>query len=244
MDLNEICITGNRHPWELSRSECVFTNIEKLNVKTFADIGSGDMFFTKKLLSKNALRIFAVDTGYHAGYLNTKGEIICLNSIEHLQNNSIDCLIMMDVLEHIEDDNQFLHEVLEKLTNNSVVLITVPAFQFLFSAHDIFLKHFRRYNRKNLVNLLKNNGLEIAKCHYFYTSLFFACLFAKRLKLNKTGKSQTESWKYSQNSIITRIIKTVLNIDYKINGILNSIGLHPPGLSIIALCNYTRLKPS
>jgi hypothetical protein len=83
---------------------------------------------------------------------------------------------MMDVLEHIEHDAPFLSTVLEKLSPGGMALITVPAMQFLFSDHDAFLKHFRRYNRKQVLSLLGNFDVTVERCHYFYTSLFCARL--------------------------------------------------------------------
>jgi hypothetical protein len=114
------------------------------------------------------------------------------------------------------------------------MLITVPSWQFLFSAHDVNSLHYRRYNRKQLLALLKHNEIKTEKCHYFYTSLFLARLvfITKRDKFggNDIGR------KYSEKNIITLIVKAVLDIDFWINKILDKIRIRLPGLSLVAVC--------
>ena len=58
-------------------------------------------------------------------------------------------VILMDVLEHTFNDTEFLKEILKKTPQDSFLFITVPSFQFLFSSHDVYLKHYRRYTGLN-----------------------------------------------------------------------------------------------
>jgi hypothetical protein len=141
---------------------------------------------------------------------------------------------MMDVLEHIEDDGAFFDTVANKLKSGATILITVPAFQFLFSNHDVRAGHIRRYGRRQLMNLLKRDGIKIETCHYFYTSLFLLCV----LSLFKKEKSDYKSnkWAYPENHFLTIFFKTVLNLDFTVNKILNKIFIHLPGLSLLAVC--------
>ena len=64
-----------------------------------------------------------------------------------------DIVLAMDVLEHIQDDYSTLKEWKNTLKPNGLLLITVPAFQHLWSSHDIFLGHHRRYNKKDISDL-------------------------------------------------------------------------------------------
>lgn len=80
---------------------------------------------------------------------------------------------MMDVLEHIEDDSKFMEMVSDKLAINGILIITVPAFQKLFSFHNSYLLHFRRYKYETLLDILLRNKFEVLSSHYFYTSLYF-----------------------------------------------------------------------
>lgn len=238
MDLTEKTNNLKRHPWELSRSYNIMKLLENSNkCFVYADIGAGDKFFTSKLLSITNKNVFAIDIQY-----NNKKEdrIICLNDVSLLENNSIDCIIMMDVLEHIENDSDLLKVVFEKIKPNGKIIITVPAMQFLFSSHDVFIKHQRRYNRKQLMCLLQQNKMKIEQCYYFYSVLFIIRslsflienFFTKRKKKN-TGIGE---WKHSEKSFITKFFIFILNIDFFINKLLNKIFIRLPGLSILAIC--------
>ena len=245
MDLKEKTQNENRHPWELSRTKNLLHIIKKClldknNVK-IADIGAGDMYFDKQLVEKLKDEnitpiIFAIDKEYSKQISHEK-EIIMLNDIQILEKESMDCIIMMDVLEHIEDDSKFLELVLDRLKENGVLIVTVPAFQSLFSFHDTFLLHFRRYQYEKLQNLLLRNKFEVIHSHYFYTTLYLARWL--QLKLEKVWPSKRTTgigmWKYSQANLITKSFASILNADFCFNGIFSKIGVRLPGLSLLAV---------
>ncbi len=85
----------------------------------------------------------------------------------------------MDVLEHVEDDQQAFNWIIEHLEDNGILFLTVPAFQFLFSDHDVALNHCRRYTRSQLT-ALNNNGTLLLKTGYFNFALF-PLVFVSRL---------------------------------------------------------------
>jgi len=82
-----------------------------------------------------------------------------------------DLIIATDVIEHIKNDRKEIIKIHSLLKKNGYILITVPAFQSLYSSKDTSLKHYRRYSRKNLHNLLKKYFYEI-KFTYFNFFLF------------------------------------------------------------------------
>ena len=97
-------------------------------------------------------------------------------------------MLMMDVLEHIEDDDAFLAVYVQKAPAGSHLFITVPAFQFLWSGHDIFLEHYRRYSLSRLRGLVTQAGLEIRRAHYFFgTALPVAAAMRLKDKFLPTG---------------------------------------------------------
>lgn len=239
MDLTEKTGNLNRHPWELSRSYNILKLVKNYsNNFVYADIGAGDKYFTSKLLPLTDGDVFAIDNEYDKSKIIMDG-IICLNDASLLENGSIDCIIMMDVLEHIENDNAFLEKILKKLKPNGKLIITVPAMQFLFSSHDVFLKHYRRYNRKRLINLLQNHEIVIEQNHYFYSTLFLLrciSLLIDKLKSNKQKDMGIGMWKYDKNNLITKFIYNMLNIDFFINKLFSKIFIRLPGLSVLAIC--------
>ena len=232
MDLIEVSDNQNRHPWELSRTAMVLNQLKKLKIHgNVLDIGCGDSYFDKRLLKEHPdLHIYGVDI-----YLENEmhnGNLHALNSLDHLPDIKFDYIIMMDVLEHIEDDKGYLKNVLMRLKKDGTVFITVPAFMSLYSLHDEELKHFRRYNHKQLGEVTKSAGLDEKRWSYFYF-----CLIPLRL-LTKNKTENLSGWQKSEKEFSTRFVTWVLNTDFRFLNVLSRICLHIPGLSLLSV-----LKP-
>jgi len=82
------------------------------------------------------------------------------------------CVTLLDVLEHIDDDRATLEAVYRLLAPAGQLLITVPAFPFLWGAHDVAHHHQRRYRAKGLRQLLETTGYEITTLSHCNTWLF------------------------------------------------------------------------
>ncbi len=80
---------------------------------------------------------------------------------------AVDTVVMVNVLEHIEDDRQALAVLLGMLRPAGHLLIFVPALQGLMSKLDLMFGHFRRYHRADLVAKVAEAGGEVQVCHYF-----------------------------------------------------------------------------
>lgn len=83
-----------------------------------------------------------------------------------------DLICLFDVLEHIDQDTETLISIKPLLRKNGRILITVPAYQWLWSAHDEFLYHKRRYSAAQLRKKIVAAGLRPVKTSYFNTILF------------------------------------------------------------------------
>jgi hypothetical protein len=76
------------------------------------------------------------------------------------------------VLEHVADDQRLLSFLGERyLKPTGKVIMTIPAFPILFSSHDQFLGHFRRYTIRGVKRLVEGSGLSIISCGYFFFTL-------------------------------------------------------------------------
>jgi SAM-dependent methyltransferase len=84
-----------------------------------------------------------------------------------LPPGSMDGVLLLDVLEHIEDDRKALAAVRDLLRPGGLLLCTVPAYQVLWSAHDVVLGHRRRYTAAGLRSLLGSVGLQATRVTYF-----------------------------------------------------------------------------
>jgi ubiquinone/menaquinone biosynthesis C-methylase UbiE len=92
---------------------------------------------------------------------------------------SIDVITAMDVLEHTDDDLVALRELRRVCRPDGLLLVTVPAYGFLWSEHDEALKHRRRYTAHELRNKLTNCNFVVERSSYFITTLFFPILFLR-----------------------------------------------------------------
>lgn len=93
-----------------------------------------------------------------------------------LSDASVDGVLALDIVEHIDDDRRALAEIARVLRPHGVAVITVPAFPFLWSAHDVALHHKRRYTRATLERALADAGLAIRVGGFGQTTIFPAAV--------------------------------------------------------------------
>ena len=83
-----------------------------------------------------------------------------------------DLVLMMDVLEHVDDDRALLRHYADKVPSGAHFLVTVPAFSFLWSGHDVFLEHKRRYRLPEIEAAMRDSGLDVAFGAYYFGFVF------------------------------------------------------------------------
>ena len=93
-----------------------------------------------------------------------------------------DFIGLFDVLEHVEADEASLAALAARLREGGRILVSVPAFPFLWSKHDERHHHFRRYTRTTLTEVAERAGLKVTYSSYFNTFLFPAAVGARALK--------------------------------------------------------------
>jgi len=108
------------------------------------------------------------------------------------RSERFDLIVMTDVLEHIDDDVGALKSIRALLAPGGRILLTVPAFQFLWSNHDLHHHHKRRYNKASLRSTIANAGLEVVTLSYFNFWLF-PLVAAARLLAPRSSKAAPES---------------------------------------------------
>lgn len=107
------------------------------------------------------------------------------------QQEQFDLIALLDVLEHVEDDCNTLGILGSLLKPGGYLLISVPAFPFLWSTHDEVHHHKRRYFLSELKSKLENAGLEITYASYFNTILFPLIFGARQLGKLRTNKQKS-----------------------------------------------------
>lgn len=91
-----------------------------------------------------------------------------------------DLICLFDVLEHVEQDQQALSVLRERLAPRGFLVITVPAYEWLYSSHDVQHHHYRRYTAHHLRTIAKAAGLRPARVGY-YNSVLFPLALIRRL---------------------------------------------------------------
>jgi hypothetical protein len=238
------------HPWEKVRVEVVQDIVSKYLPKrniTGLDLGCGDIYFLDQFSKKYNGNYYAVDIAFTDEIIEKltlkyqNPNINLFNSLEQIPENlKIDVVFAMDVIEHIENPIEFLKTLINQnyIDKNTLFLFTVPAFQCLFSNHDTWLGHIKRYSHKLLNNEISLAGLKRINHGYFFTILLFPRLLTKvfeKFKINQEKKTGIGNWQHGK--IVTHCVKTMLKIDYYCFGkILVKFGIKTPGLSLYTVC--------
>lgn len=113
-------------------------------------------------------------------------ELIQLDILNIPFNNEFDAIGAFDILEHIDDDIKAMQQVYNALKANGYFLITVPAYQFMWSYFDDFFKHKRRYSQKDIKTKLHMCGFDIKFLSSFLTILFPVVFLSRLLKKRKS----------------------------------------------------------
>ena len=87
------------------------------------------------------------------------------------RDNSFDVVMALDALEHFRDDHAAMAEIYRVARPHALVLITVPAFMFLWSPHDEAYHHMRRYTRGELSSKLQQHQFQLHKISYYSMTL-------------------------------------------------------------------------
>jgi SAM-dependent methyltransferase len=139
-----------------------------------------------------------------------------------LKDGSVDALLALDLIEHVEDDSAAMAEFCRVLKKGGSLFLTAPAFGFLWSAKDAVLHHKRRYKKEELKRLLLKNGFEIRKLSYWNFAAFHPVLLSKAL-----GRSRPDA---ETGEIPNKILKGVLSVE---NFLLKRMNF-PYGVSVFA----------
>src|SRR6185369_10603076 len=133
--------------------------------RSILDVGSGDAWYARRLRADlaPAARLSCWDAEYRPEHLETLAR--WAPGIEFSTarpSHKVDLALLLDVLEHIEDDAAFLGDLARmNLEPGAHVLVSVPAYGSLFTSHDTFLGHHRRYTPSACASLLERNGFTI-----------------------------------------------------------------------------------
>ena len=242
-----------RHPWETARFEVVrrliARHVQIPDGAVVVDIGCGDAFVVGTLASIfPAAEFYGVDSGLTPEAIAAAGQRVSMPNL-HLCHD-LDALapsprrpaalvLLMDVIEHVEDDEAFLKDLLARdiVDRQTCVLVTVPAYESLFSAHDVFLRHFRRYTNRTLRRRLEHAGLRVIEGSYFFLSLLpLRMLQVLQERLFGRPLTAATDLMATHGRASAAMLTRALVADAAVGLGLTRIGIAVPGLSTYAIC--------
>lgn len=257
MDIKELRVETKdnqkrNHPWEMARFRVVKSllkpYIDNITQESIVlDIGCGDVYFINEFYKAYSNFLpFAVDTAFTDEIINSLKEEYNASPIQYfkyindvdISGNKANLIFLLDVIEHIEDDIEFLSQLRELpyIDNNTLFLITVPAFHKLYSNHDTWLGHYRRYSRKTLRDSISEANLREVKSGYFFFSLLIPRIIQKMVEKLKDKDSIEGIGNWDKGRLVTSFYKNILLLDYNISRFFFKIGIILPGLSTYIIC--------
>lgn len=185
----------------LNRSEDIYADAKykiildflknKNNLKILnAGCGSGELSFLLAQVGHQVVGIDPSEEYINLAKKNLPSQLagLCAFEVKAIENLSTgeeyDCVIALDVLEHIKNDAGALKKLVKALRLGGDLMIVVPALPFLFGFHDEQLKHYRRYTRSSLIRLIKSvvfAALGIKKLRYFGFTLVPICFLYSKI---------------------------------------------------------------
>jgi SAM-dependent methyltransferase len=200
----EMAALQNTHWWFVARRRILQKTISALDLPDNAkilEIGSGtgsnlSLLSVYGTVLGLEMSQDAIDMARQAG--NTSANISmqlgkCPDDLNQIITK-FDLICLFDVLEHIDEDATTLTRLKALLKPNGKIIISVPAFQWLWSGHDQFLHHKRRYTKQTLSSCLEEAQLAARYISYFNCLLFPLAVLGRlfdRLMQKKNSSGST-----------------------------------------------------
>jgi SAM-dependent methyltransferase len=186
----------DRHWWYRGRRSVLETVIERLRLPARArilDAGCGSGRNMVELARHGTVTgVELSPTSVAIARERHAGEVIEGSVLEMpFESASFDLAVSLDVIEHLQDDLGALRELRRVVSPGGALLITVPAYRWLWSGHDVVNHHHRRYTRGTLERVAEQAGWETVRTTYF-NSLLLPVAIVLRV-LDRFSRATTES---------------------------------------------------
>lgn len=178
------------------------------------DVGCG-VGSNLPLLKSMGFKVIGIDSeSYGLSFAKNLSEVLLINGdVLNLpvKSNSIELVIATDILEHLDDDSIGIKEIYRTLTRKGKVILTVPAFAFLWGIQDVVGMHKRRYSKNEFLKKVEREGFTVLKSSYFNFFLFFPIFLGRRL-IRLFGL-KIESENKINSPLINFFLRTIFGIE-------------------------------
>jgi len=206
--------------WHIARSNIIFKNLkQRTNIKEcrILEVGCGKGIVVQAL-RKKGLDCYGVELAEVPIIESVSSYIqagVDANSLDLDFRNSIDVLMLLDVIEHIENPSTFLNTLKSYYPNVSYFIITVPASKELWSNYDEFYGHYRRYELPMVEEQAKNIQAKVSTAYYFFKFLYLPARITLGL-----GKKRSTKLNGPKSTISKLIHKLIANISFLLDATL------------------------
>jgi 2-polyprenyl-3-methyl-5-hydroxy-6-metoxy-1,4-benzoquinol methylase len=205
MDVKEEQLLGGavgEHWYYRSKQLALDSLLRGVPFTRILDIGAGSGIFSKQLLEDRGVSAVCVDPAYRSETTETyRGKPI--EYVRDIVPCAADLVLLMDVLEHVDDDVGLIRSSMKGAAPGAFAVISVPAFPSLFSAHDRFLEHKRRYRMHNLEDVVRAAGLKVVSARYFFAMILPLAAVFRMLQRHGPPKSSLVPHPRPMNDILT-----------------------------------------
>ena len=235
---------AHRHPWEVARARffrgVIADHIDRAAVTRVLDVGAGDGWFAHELLPDlpAGAQLVCWDINYRSSDLAVPaGERITRTA--QRPEGPFDLILLLDVIEHVEDDDAFLaDDVVPLLAEGGRAVVSVPAYPRLYCEHDRMLEHHRRYRPADLRALLARH-LRIVAFGSLFTTLLAPRAVTVAMERAGRRNDTTGVGAWNGGAALTAALTGVLDADAAVGRRLARQRLVPgarlPGLSTWAV---------
>lgn len=204
------------HWYYRTKADALLRSLARHDVvpQRITDVGAGSGFFSSVLLDRfPQATATCVDPHYADEQLAAGTDRM---SFVRQGAGPADLYLFMDVLEHVEDDRGLLDTYLEQAPAGAWFFVSVPAMSFLWSGHDVFLGHHRRYTLRQVTDVVRASGLQVVSGRYVYGATF-PVVSAVRL-LRRRAKDEPTSDMKPVSPAVNRTLTTVLGWENRLPG--------------------------
>jgi SAM-dependent methyltransferase len=219
MDLKEVGVLGadvGDHWYYASKALALQRCLADRPPQRILDVGAGSGFFSKMLLrTTTAKSAICVDPGYLTDWSETE-----LGKPIHFRRQSTtdqaDVVLLMDVIEHVDDDVDLLRTYAASARPGTRFIVSVPAFAWMWSPHDDFLEHRRRYTLDQASTALSTAGIEPVAGFYFFAALFPPIAAVRLLRRNRPSPARATSDLRRHHPLTNRLLSGICRVEASI----------------------------
>ena len=224
------------HWWWRSRERFLIDAIERLCLPSNArilDVGCGDGLFFPSLERFGTIEGLEADGSLLKRSINRSRIKVGRLDRTFQPGPVYDLVVLLDVLEHIENDVEALESAYRSLKPGGRLLLTVPALHWLWSHHDELNQHFRRYDRISLKASMVAAGFEVETLRFFFGWTVAPLILRKWLK--PAGSTSLLETHDDAVTIPPAIINRALTLISQVDHWIGSRVRWPLGSSLIAV---------